>query len=492
MLSSRYFSLKFLFLLLFIISVILLLVSFFTLSVNGDESIIAEHSLWITKVNYVKSPIFDGMGAGWETRQYHFHKLFVYVGAIVIKIFGISLHALRSISLICLLVTLFLIFKYSGKIKETKYFWESLIVTSLVLIANNNFIENGLIFRPETMVMTFGFASFYFLDRGIRESNQKLLLISAGMAGLSMFTHLNGICYIFAGFILLIIHRKYSVALLFGVISSIVFSFYFLDILSISELKAFWNQFTHDPNLNDSELLNPVLKLLNEHLRFFCNVSIALFSVLTLTCLLMNYKVLRLRYSNLLLYFLLLIIALALFTHGKTLKYALIVFPYMALIIGLSIPELLRSVPLKKLLVSLVFAAFLGMNLVAETNGIALSENTVKRNQWKSSFMPQKQSNVLANENFFFNENEHYHIHSRLAFTLLYEKSLKKKPVDRDFYLFAENRNNQYIIIDSVEDSEEFLDLVGYKMFWPGKKVFNYCVITKTGGFAILELNRQK
>jgi hypothetical protein len=469
-----------------VLSVILLLISFFRLTINGDEGIIAEHSYWFARLKFVKSEMFDGMGLGWEIRQYHFHKLFVYLGALVIEVFGVSLYAMRSISLFFLIVSVIFLYKYS-KANSTGQHWEIFCMSTLVFIANYTIIEFGIIFRPETMVMTLGFISFYLIQQGIKNSRFVFYAISALFAGLAAFTHLNGVCFIFAGFLLLLINRKYLAAILFGTIATLTSLLYFIDILSVKELSAFWTQFSNDPNLDNSDLLNPFIKLINEQLRLFWNLNMSLFTILTAFSLIVNFRMLRKNHGNLLLYLLFLVVGLALFSHGKTLKYGLLYFPFMSLIVGLSLPEIVKSSWVRKLSFSLLLFLFLMVNLYSETRSIITSKSTVARNELKSSFMPGKQVNVLGSENFFFNQIENYHLHIRMAFSLYYEKYVKRTPSEQDFYTFAEKGNNYYIIADKLEDTDEFLKIIRFDQLMEGDKVFNYRVIRKVDGFAILE-----
>lgn len=483
----NYFTLHRILLFLLLVSALLLIAAIFLLNVNGDEGIIAEHSYWITKVGYVKSKMYDGMGQGWEIRQYHFHKLFVYIGAIFIWIFGISLFALRSISIIFLLLTLTFMYRYSKNSPDISDHRNIFFLSALVLIANFTFLEFGIIFRPETMVMALGFLSFYFLETSQKERKFSLLAISALFAGLSMYTHLNGISFIFAGFVLLAIRKQFKQAFLFGVIASLAALLYFVDILSVTEIKAFWQQFSNDPNLNNDDLLNPFIKLLNEQARFFWNPAIASFTLLTLACLILNFRNLRHRHGNLLPYFLLLVIGLGIFSHGKTLKYGLLYLPFMSLIIGHTLPAFIQSKISLKWILGSLFALFFLVNITYGVMRLNRSFDTVARNEIKSSLMPKKQVNVLGSECLFFNQMENYTLHMRLAFSFYFEKYVKRKPTEEDFYAYARKGNNHYIIADKLEDTQEFLDLIRFESLKVGDINYGYKVIAIRDGFAVME-----
>jgi hypothetical protein len=488
MILSQYFTIKRILLFLASLFSVILIVSFFRHYINGDEGIIAEHSYWFGKEGIVKSKMFEGMGLGWEIRQYHYHKFFVIIGAAVIKLSGISLYAMRTISFTFLITTVYFIYRYIFKNYDESNL-NIFLLTFIVLIANYNFTEYGIIFRPETMLTSLGFISFYLLHKGIETSQTKFYIFSAVFAGLSVFTHLNGVSFVFAGFLLLILNKKIKIALLFGFISSIFASFYFFDILSINELKAFWHQFSKDPNLSnqDTDLFNPLTKLINEQQRFFWNANMSIFTVFTIICLIFNFKILRKEQRNLLFYLLFLITGLALFSHGKTLKYGLIYFPYMALIIGYSLFNFRNFKLYQKLVLIILFSVFLTVGGISIFKDIILCPNAVQRNEMKAEYMPRKNINVLAGENLFFNQAEHYTIHIRLAFSLLYEKYIKKTPTEKDFFDFAEKNKNIYIVADKHEDTEEFIKLIQFDRLKEGDILYNYKVIKKINDFVVFE-----
>lgn len=485
--TGKFFTIRRSLLFMVILSAILLLLSFFRIVVHGDEGIIAEHSYWFNKLGYVKSEMFQGMNTGWEIRQYHFHKLFVFTGAFFIRLFGVSLFALRSISLLFLILAIGFIFKYSKENSNQQPYLPGFFLSVILLFANYNLVESGVIFRPETMLMALGFVSFYFIDKGLKESGYSYVIIAAVIAGLGVYTHLNGVCFVFAGFGVLALNKKYGAAFLFGTVSSIVSLLYFADIASVDELIAFWQQFTNDPNLTNSDLLNPFIKLVNEQSRFFWNPTMSLFTILTIISLILNFKMLKKVHGSLLLYLLLLVVGLAIFSHGKTLKYGLVYFPFMALITGLSLPGIVKFSGIKKYTVAIVFAAFFIANTASLIANILHSTNRVKRNELKSMFMPVKQVNILGNENFFFNQIENYSIHIRLAFSLLYEKYYKRTPTKEDFFDFARQGDNRYIIADKLEDTDEFLKLIEFETIREGDVMYNYRVIRKSDDFVIFE-----
>ena len=104
----------------------------------------------------------------------------------------------------------------------------------------------------------------------------------------------------------------------------------------------------------------------------------------------------------------------------------------------------------------------------------------------------QGTNSSFVNCEIFFKGYNNYNIHTTLAFFLKYDKYIKRKATLKDFYEFAEERNNKYIIIDKFRGNKDLLDLIEYDKLVKGKLVYNYKVINKGDDFAILELNNNQ
>ncbi len=464
--------------------------SLFRATVNGDEAALAEQSYYLNKVGFVKSPIMDGMGIGWENRQYHYHKLFVATGAAVFNFFGLSLYLLRTINYLFFILASVLIGLYI-KNQGLVFGKNATLICILILLFNFTLLQAGMIYRPETMVMTLGFVSFYFLSRGLDQNKQIFFYLAAIFAGLSAFSHLNGLSFIFAGFVLLAIKRKYLHAVGFGFTSTIFGMLYFYDLNTIAELKMFWEQFTADPNLSkdDFRFFTPLFKIINEHLRFFWNLNIATFSILMLTSVITFFKSIKQKQFNLFVYFLALIIGLASVSHGKTLKYGLLYFPYIALIITFALSHLEELNSTKKKILIGILAIFLLVNSFSTIKNCITYRDSIGRTKMICSFLPQNNVNIQATECYYFNASKFFNIHSFLAFELYYEKYLKTKPTAVDFYDFAESHNNKYLILDKYTNVKATLTLLDFDKMQLGQSFCNYSVIKKGDDFAILELN---
>jgi hypothetical protein len=474
------------FLLLFII---IYLYSIFNRTVHGDEAIIAEHAYWFNKIGYVKSQMYDGMGMGWETRQFHYHKLFVLAGALMIHFFGVSLMALRSISIVFTFVCIYFLSLYSkAKTDEPKkYFF---LVSLVILLANFVFFDFSLLYRPEIMVTAFGFGSFYFLHKAVSETKLSFIVLAGAFSGLSALTHLNGVCYVVTGFVLLTFMKKYREAFIYGFVGTAFFLLYFFDINTIVKFKSFWFQFTNDPNLDKEKFsfFTPFVRIFTEQMRFFWDHNIASFSLLFIVTLVFFYKQIKQDHSFLLKYLIIFFLIFAFISHGPTVKYIIVYLPFMVLLIASGILKLNALSKSKKIIYVSLLCIYLGINSFSIVLKISRSYNSVKRTELICTYLPEKNVNVLVKENFFFNGINKYTLHIPLAFNYIHEVYLKTKPTTEDFFQFAQARNNKYIILDKLVDPKQ--GLVNFESLYEKEIIFRYTVIKKEKDFAILELNQ--
>lgn len=479
--------------LLFIVFSGIYLYSLFFATINADEAALAEQSWWKDKVGYVRSTLWDGMGIDWETRQYHHHKLFVLVGSFIYKYIGSSLYLFRALSYVCFLISIYFIFRYI-KSQGDLYSKNATVICLLLLMINITMLEFGMISRPETMVMTMGFISFYILNKGLSENRNRLIYLSAVIAGLSGFTHLNGLSFIFAGFVLILINRKYLHALGFGFTGTLFALLYFYDLTTVGELHNFWLQFQSDPNLakSDFQIQTPLIKIISEQMRFFWNPSIASFSLLLIASVLLFFKSIRQKQYNLLVYFVALIIGLASVSHGKTIKYGLLYFPYIALLITFALSNFKLIQKFKQWILAGFAALFVFINTFSIIQYMGSYVDMNGRMKMISRFMPRKNTDIMAAEGFYFYAWGMYRIHTQAAFEWKYSKFLKQQPTVKDFYDFAETRNNHYIVLDKYANNEELLDLLDFNSMKQGQTYFNYTVIQRGSDFAVLELNNNK
>ena len=467
------------------------LLGLFHRTIHYDEPILAEQVLSFQNLGFIKAELFDGMGKDWEVRQYHFHKFFIFSGVAVTKFFGFNIWVLRSLTFIFFIGLLVSLVAY---LKTEKYH-NKLIYPILftVLLINITFFEYSFLFRPEIIIAAMGFFSFFLLHLFFKRKNSWLIIGSGTVAGLAAFTHLNGLSFIMTGGLLLLIHRKWKESFLFGTTAGLVTLFYFIDLNSFAELSAFWEQFRSDPNLNENDfkVLHAIGKILNEHMRFFWNLPTAAFSAVYIFCLVFNFSYFKKEHPILLWYHFILIACLAAIAQSKTIKYALVYYPFMVLIISISMHNFFidRKFDRRFWIQTGLFVVYFVINFSAAI--LFMSKDTtndlIKKNEIYSEHMLKENANVLTTASFYFNSYQKYNIHLILAYELLHEIYLQTPRSKEGFYDFARSRGNDYILLRNLPLNSNMLTLIEFDKLKEGMVNFGYRVIFKNEKVVILE-----
>lgn len=461
--------------------------NYFFGEINGDEAMIAEHAYSFSKSGIVQSELFEGMGIGWAERQYHYHKFFVIMGAVVQLIAGNNIFALRLIPLIFLLITFLLAYNYLKRTAESHangFLW-----FIVLFLTNAVFFDYGLIFRPEVTVMAFGFTAFYLLDKGLKNLKPAMIYPAAVSAGFSAFTHLNGLSFIFAGFILLLVRKKYKHAIGFGALAALTAGLYFFDLTTMAELQSYWQQFSNDPNLSreDFSLLTPFIKLLGEQQRFLWNLPSMAFTLLLVVSLVGCFRLLREHHFNLLVFFLALIIGLAGLSHGKTIKYGILYHPYIFLIISISLRNFYNMTSAKRRILVVALAFFMMVNTVSIGLHISRSQYSMSRINRITAHIDSKGVKLMGHEFLYFAPEKEFKLTSPLSFQYLYQKYIRRKPDAEDYMRFAREHGHQYVLHDMVRDSRYIRRLFNLESIMLGQRFFGYRVIIKNKEYILFE-----
>ncbi len=458
-----------------------------TLHINGDEAIIGEHSYRLVHEGNVRSEMFTGMGQGWEVRQLHFHKLFVLLGAASIQLFGVSIIPLRAISLLSAFALFYLLTRYikqSGK----DGFALSAMVSILFLFSFRVFSLHAFMFRPEVLVSTLGFASFFL----IWKANGKLSYVALGglVAGLAASTHLNGLAYIASGFAILAATKRYKPAIVFCLASLAGLSVYFFDIRSMSELSQMLSQLAADPNLDRSHFAwyAPLLRVLDEHMRFFHNPAYVSMSLLFIFSLVANFKQLKQQHGMLIGYLMFLVIFLAMITHGPLAYYIMIDMPFIALVVGLSCEEILSLAKPWRIGYLSLAVLFVACQLTFTIMNIDF-KNDVQTNNEISAYLPPN-SKILSRECSFFNEGERNDIRIFMALELKHRDEGRDYPTGLEFLNFAKQYGNDYIVLKKNLGNRQTVNAFE-KIDFSSPEIKNLCnVVADNPSYYILKINK--
>ncbi|RLD86514.1 MAG: hypothetical protein DRJ02_08475, partial [Bacteroidetes bacterium] len=412
----------------FLIPVLVFLVLFFVYSLwrrvpDIDDAWIGEHAYWFAKDGYAHSELMRGINHQEDLLVVH-HKLFIFNGALAIKAFGFSVYSLKLVSLFYFFI--FLILFYFYVCKWEKIFNKNDFLLALVILFSFPWIfKYAFLYRPEIMMMTLGFTGFILLENYIENKKKSIWkAVLAGMFfGLAVTSHLNGLILAAAGFFLLLWNRKYNSAWAYGAGVLVAFPIYFYDLTSIQHLGLWRNQFFNSPSLDSLNSyivwLKPVVNLLNEHLRYFHNPEIIVFSIFIFVTLITGYKFLYRHHTNLMRFAILVAIITGVMAMHKSRQYMLLNFPYLILLVTLTLkainegkitrytigkPAMIRNLLLFLFIVFLAVSTYYNILLASKKfspeQNRKLAENYTERDEINKK--------VIAPMTFIFNEIEYF------------------------------------------------------------------------------------
>ncbi len=428
----------------------LLLLSCYQRTEHFDDAWFAEQSYWLVRDGWVRSELFRGLN-GWENRIYVFHKLYIYTSALFMRVLGFSLPASKLLTTLCALTTGYLIWRYNRQTSKRQQ-WLGL----LLFAGCGTIIRYFAVNRPEMMCMLLGFSSYYVLSQQPDRSGRAGL---AGLlAGMAALTHLNGLIYVGAGLIWLIIREGGRPALWFAIASGATLSLYAADALWDGHLGIMIDQFVHDPATRANfNLADKWQVMLDYHQLLFHSHGEVPLSVLVILGLLFGGKQGRLS-SPTVLYLLLLVVGFWLLTKSNFDFYYILFVPWLALVAARSFTEGTAGKPVWQRRAGVaVVLIYYGFSLF--TAGQVLAENRTvpympHYNAQLAQHMPRTQTTIIAPIGFFFDQMETYHIHGLSYYSALHgHRSLP------EFFALADQQKAAYVVSDGYENASYVIPL---------------------------------
>ena len=406
--------------------------------ISYDEAFFAERAYWFSKLGFVKSILFDDY-LDWGVHVFAYHKLHIWQGALIIDIFGINIHYLKLIPIAYMCVFIITSYKYWSFLKTSKN--EYLFFLFLILV-QTYVIQFSMEFRPEIMIMATGFISFYLLRKNIEEKLTTLTFAGI-MAGAAALFHLNGLIFIGAGFVLLVSEKKYKSSIIFTIAAIAIFSFYFIEMLTVERFKIFINQFSDAAPTETGGALHWISKIVLSPKRFFDHGYVGLYTILSLTVLWLGRQ--KISQSKelkaILLYLISLEIFLAIINPGSRSHYLVLHAPYVLILVATCYKTAYERSKKKYILPSLlllyVFSQLSHVHSISSTHiqGSSFHENLLRKYEVK------KNSKIIAPAQFVFNELTNVRIHSIHTYYL--NKFLNFEDVLENLY----NKNMKFIFL---------------------------------------------
>ncbi len=477
------------------------LYSLFGRSADIDDAWIGEYAYWFAKDGYVHSELMRGINSQEINFVVH-HKLFNLNGALFIKLLGFSLYSLKTVSLLYFFIFLLLFYFYTLKWKKLfnpPDFW-----LSLILILSFPWIfKYAFLYRPEIMMMTLGFVGFILLEKFLetKKTNYWYLILSGVFYGLTMATHLNGIILLSSGFLLLIINRRYSAVIGFGVGALIAFSIYFYDLKDAAAISLWKHQFFESPSLDslqaNSYWLKPIINMLNEHMRYFHNFKIIVFSVFMIVTIATGYKFLLKNHGLLFQFAMLVAVITGIVAMHKSRQYFLLNFPYLVLLMVLTIkalhqrkitafiigkPQQIKGLLIILFIIFITASAYFNVELAIRK--FSQEQNRELANIYAGT--DKSKMKIVAPMTFIFNEIENFsQIQGDLCYIEL--QKLDSTVYGEGFLKSANDFDRDLIIIGSYY--QESLGISAYKA---GDEFEHYYVFDKTSDLIVFKRKTKK
>jgi len=378
----------------------------------ADDAWFGEQAYWFAKEGFVRSPSIIGY-YGWEDHLMVYHKLNIAIAAGLISLFGWSPTPMRAFMLCVTLVFFFVYYRY---FKKDRSMPAGAWVFAFFILAFNALIQFlSYSYRPEMLVMLFGFGSYISMQAYLKgEGNYRYLLLSGLLAGLAFLTHLNGLIFPVTGAIVLLLFKRVKGLAVFTSGAMLTGGLYFYDLWQEGRFELWIYQLRNWPDDVTSNYLSEsfgqwlksvFLKLSGEYQRFFWSYRIWGISSLFILAILFKGKKLWKEHKPLLVYTLVLILALNILGSLIAERFILYLFPLMGIVIALFIHDTLASgktfVKFALILIFLLQVVTVGMGYYYL---LRKRENLIARAEEVLSRIPEKGTLTLVPYRFIYNE----------------------------------------------------------------------------------------
>ncbi|MEM7109258.1 MAG: hypothetical protein AAF519_13615, partial [Bacteroidota bacterium] len=326
----------------------------------------------------------------------------------------------------------------------------------------------SFMFRPEVAVMVFGFGSFFFLSRYLSLGSLIGAIFGGVCASLAFLTHLNALIFPVAGFLFLLFFRKWEGLAVYSVITALLSSIYFWNLIDAEIFQVYQHQLQNWPTHQDAFsskveggffgiLSHNVLRLLNEHKRYFWDQDVWGISGLFLLALISKFKYLMQTHKPLTTYTLIVMACLGVLSSGHSPRYLVYLMPFMVLIVVLVIHNLSAN---KRTVLKALFVLFLAAHFIFATTALI---SILKRNRdyvnihsQLLSSIPRDQK-VLGPWEMIYNGIKSHELHSFKTYEYIEDQEKRKLSQLQLLELAADKFQMDYIILDEKrKTSKEF------------------------------------
>lgn len=452
--------------------------------ITGDDAWFAEQAYWFAKDGYVHTELFEGYPL-YDGQHLVYHKLHIWQGALVYRLFGWNAYVFKAIPLVYILIFLLACRHFIRHTTPPDNQFSICLAFLFLFFANNLVLQHGFEFRPDIMMMCTGFLSYLFLYHAQRTGGQYLALLSGVMGGITALFHLNGLIFIAAGGLLLILNRNWRFIFFFAAGSILAFLPYFYEINSIDKYHEFMTELTQSPAVSeeDRNLWGWIKKLVFEFTRYTHHTYEAFYLLMFLLIVIPAWQYIKQDTvgRQLLIYFLLLTAFNALLTVGGKTAYLLYTLPFQLLIIVRYGRLILQNSKIKYWFLVTVFLYALtnlghgyGIFQKRQANPAAMHAEIVNKYQITPG------DSILAPIEFIFNEIGRLHIQTFLPYILRFNHDFNQITLQNVFEdIYA--RHKTYAILNPAMRKD--------LKFSPesGKIYFGYQYVGQEGTLAVFK-----
>ena len=276
--------------------------------IHIDENWFAEQSFYLATEGVVRLKSLPGI-LGFDQQMFMYHKLMIYIGALIVKLFGWSIYNFKIFVLIVCGIFFLIFYRYFITFRDEcpeKMF----LLSSLMILLMPQMIAQAFTFRPEVLVMCCGFAAYFYLHAFLQKSFWWQAVLAGVFTGLAFFVTTNGLIFPVAGFVLLLIKRQWKGLLYFSVTTLLSSSLFCLDLWQPGHFQLFLDQMKNWPTRKLGESYLPgnlgsflrlkIINLIDEQQRFFWSDRVMMVSALFFLSIVVAFNELRRKYSCLL------------------------------------------------------------------------------------------------------------------------------------------------------------------------------------------------
>ncbi len=454
-----------------IVFVLLFPLAFFNHAIFIDEGWLGQQVYSLLSHGTVTSDLFRD-AAPLNGNIVIYHKLLIWFGLALSRLFGWGLYSLRAVSLVSGLALLMLLGLPRASFKAS----HSGLLAAVFLAFTPLFFKQMIIFRPEMLLTMLGFASFLLLERGLNKPLPLLIPLSGLLAGLSGSAHAAGLAFAVAGGVVLLAHRQYRGLIWYAGCAALAFFPYISGWFTDHEqfiAQVFHNKLT-EANLS-LPWWRPLLDLVDEHKRWFRTPDVIGLSVLfVLAAVQLTWEQIR-RNRVFWTYLVVLAVLIAAAPLPKMIvRYILPVTPFFAVVIANVWRQQIRHTDPFRRFIRLVFvlwsvvffvygAATLGKDALWQRN------HELADNHRLAQMMPSG-SLVLAPFSFVFPEQPNYTIQSYFGARYAADGNRSADFLDR----YADSLKVHFMILSPEELSDWKLDTLNlaqsFRLYTPVKE----------------------